>query len=232
MTDLQVALLRELVEADTERSGELAELETLAAEVAVIRERSEALIAILEGAATERARLEAERGEAGGELEERTAAERETAAALSAAEAEADAERAAAARRAHVRAGDALHVAERRAAAAAESLAAFEELVAAAGREAPEVEREAAVIAESLRGRPRVAGEACRVPRAGLDGVVEWTATARAALFVARTAAATEREAVIRQANELGSAILGEPLVASSTAVVANRVDAALRPRA
>ena len=149
---------------------------------------------------------------------------------MSAAEAEADAERAAAARRAHVRAGDALHVAERRAAAAAESLAAFEERVAAAGREAPEVEREAAVIAESLRGRPRVADEAGRVPRAGLDGVVEWTATARAALFVARTAAATEREAVIRQANELGSAILGEPLVASSTTVVANRVDAALGP--
>ena len=55
MTDLQVALLRELVEADTQRSAELAELETLAAEVAVIRERAEALIAILEGAATERA---------------------------------------------------------------------------------------------------------------------------------------------------------------------------------
>ena len=44
---------------------------------------------------------------------------------------------------------------------------------------------------------------------------------ARAALLVARSSLASQRDAVIRQANELGSLVLGEPLAARSPADVA-----------
>lgn len=63
----------------------------------------------------------------------------------------------------------------------------------------------------------------------GLDGVAEWSSGARAALLVARGTVATEREGVLRQANELGSALLGESLATSSAAIVARRVADALR---
>jgi hypothetical protein len=51
---------------------------------------------------------------------------------------------------------------------------------------------------------------------------------ARASLFVARGQVAAEREAVIRQANELGAVALGEPLTSASAAVVTRRVERAL----
>ena len=88
------------------------------------------------------------------------------------------------------------------------------------------------MVAESLRGRPRLAEAAGHAPGPGLVGVIEWASGARAALFVARTAVATEREALIRQANELGSVILGEPLYAASPMVVAATVESAPRSAA
>ena len=55
-----------------------------------------------------------------------------------------------------------------------------------------------------------------------------WVDTAQAALLVAHSQAAAERDAVIRQANELGSAVLGEPLGSASVAVLTRRVEQAL----
>jgi hypothetical protein len=48
---------------------------------------------------------------------------------------------------------------------------------------------------------------------------------AGAALFVARGSVAAERDAVIRQANELASAMLGEPVAAGSVAVVRRQLE-------
>ena len=57
-----------------------------------------------------------------------------------------------------------------------------------------------------------------------------WATEARAALFVARGRLAAERDAVIRQANELAALVLGEPLSVQSAGLVARRVEQS-RPR-
>jgi hypothetical protein len=58
--------------------------------------------------------------------------------------------------------------------------------------------------------------------------VAEWGTRARAALLVARSQLASERDAVVRQANELGASVLGEPLPALSAGEIARRVEGTL----
>jgi chromosome segregation ATPase len=223
--DSRLALLRELVAADEACSAELAELDAIAAELSDVRSRAETAASVLSSAEGERARLAQELAEAENERGERARAVREAAAALAAAEASGDEERLAAARRFHVWVTDALHVTERRVGAVAAAQQVLEEQVSAAEEDAPAAERRAAAISASLSGRPRIAEKATHVPRTGLDGVMDWATTARAALVVARTAVVRERDNVIRQANELGSAVLGEPLLAASASVVAAHVE-------
>jgi hypothetical protein len=50
-------------------------------------------------------------------------------------------------------------------------------------------------------------------------------------LLVARSQLAAERDAVLRQANELGAVLLGEALPPTSAAAVARRVEAELGER-
>ena len=127
-----------------------------------------------------------------------------------------------------IRARDRLSVALRR---AAEAEAEAEKLESAV-RDAEAIEQrlgaKARSLADELRKRPRVAANAGAEPSPGLAGVVAWGETSQAALLVARGQAAAERDAVIRQANELGSAALGEPLGSASVEVVARRVERAL----
>ncbi len=88
---------------------------------------------------------------------------------------------------------------------------------AAAAREAHELrERAARVEADPPAGE-------------SLEELAAWATETRAALYVRRAQVAAQREAAIRQANELGSALLGEPLVAQSAALVARRVEEARR---
>lgn len=228
MTEPVVTLLRELVAADEERAAGLEELDGLVVETAAIRERADELAALIASAPSERARLDGEVSAAGREVHERAQVLEAAEAELAAAEARADEERLAAARRHLVRARDALSVAEKRAATSRVEAAGLEERLARAEREVPELEERAAGLARELGGRPRLAREAAREPESGLDGVIEWSSRARAALAVARSTLTTERDAGIREANELGSVVLGEPLVASSAALVARRVEAEL----
>ena len=86
-------------------------------------------------------------------------------------------------------------------------------------------------LAAELRGRPRIAEDAGKEPRPGLDGVEAWSEVARASLFVARGQLSAEREAVIRQANELGALALGEPLSAMGTGALTRRVENGLAHR-
>ena len=91
----------------------------------------------------------------------------------------------------------------------------------AAQRDAAALAARAKELAETLAGQPGIEppdGET-------LEELAAWATQVRASLFVARARLAAEREAVIRQANELGSAVLGEPLVAQSAALVARRVE-------
>jgi hypothetical protein len=223
-----LALLEELIEADGACAVTLAELERLLETVAANRSRAEELLHTLASAPGERDRLAAALAEAEADVSARSDALAEAQAELEAASRKGDSERLAAAQRFVVRARDAVAIAEKRAVAARAALGEHEATVAAAEREAPEVEARAAEVATSLRGRPRLAADAARIPAPGLEGVLAWASAARAALTVARSGVASEREAVIRQANELGSAALGEPIGAASATVVRERVATAL----
>jgi hypothetical protein len=225
------ALLDELVRADEAHSRALRELDGLADETAALRRRAEELAALLASAPAERERLATELAEAEAVAAERRVALAEAEVELDEAGRSADEERRAAARRFHVRAKDALFMAEKGVGTASAARDGFEARVAAAKEETQGLEARAGAIAEALRGRPRLAAEAGIPPRPGLAGISEWASVARAALLVARGGIAAERDGVIRQVSELGSAILGEPVAATSAALIARQVEAALGGR-
>ena len=229
MTDARLDLVRELERADGEVAGVLAELDQLYAATEAVRGRTLELEEFF-------ARIPSARAAAAEAVE---TAEREVAAAeetaesaateLHAAEHAAAAERLAAARRFDVRARDTLAVARRRRDGARAERERLEAAAAEAERDRPELLARAGELAASLRERPRLAADAGAGPGASLETVSDGAAAARAALLVARSSLATERDAVIRQANELGSLVLGEPLAPSATSTVARRVERALR---
>jgi chromosome segregation protein len=219
-----LGLLRELELADEEAGAALAELDELAREAESVRVKA------LDLAAFE-ARLPGKREAAGAELT-RARGEREAArAALAEAEAavrtarpdgEADA------RRFEIRARDRVSVAERRARSAEEACVALERRAEDSKRAGEELGSRAAAVAEALQGRPRVAVEAGAAPTPGLAGVANWGEAARAALFVARGQVAAERDALVRQANEVGGLALGEPLTTLGASAIVRRVEAEL----
>ena len=227
MTDARLDLVRELERADEEVAAVLAELDELYASTEAVRERAldlEAFFARLPSARTAAA-------EAVDDAERDVLAAEETAAraaaGLRAAEEAGDSERLAAARRFDVRARDSLAGARRR---HDEALAERERLdteAAEAERERPELGARAGELATALRERPRLAPDAAE-PGTSLEDVSAWAAGARAGLLVARSSLAAERDAVIRQANELGSLVLGEPLAPAAASTVARRVERAL----
>jgi hypothetical protein len=130
-------------------------------------------------------------------------------------------------RRNTVRLRDHLHVARRKAQEARATAAELEEQARTVVGERERLEGRARELVSTLRERPRLAKEAGEQVGPGLSGIAEWATNARAALLVARTQLAGERDAVIRQANELAAVVVGEP-IAGGTAVVARRVESAL----
>jgi hypothetical protein len=217
--------LTELEHADAEIAAALGDLDGLSAEVDSIRAKGADVQAF-------HARLPAERERLDAELE------RARVEALAAQEAMAEAEvaahtaepaRAREAERFLVRARDRVSMAERRAAAAASARGHLENAVAEMQREGDELDARARKLAGELAGRSQVAGDAGREPAAGLAGLEAWSEVARAALFVARGQLASQREGVVRQANEIGALALGEPLTSASAAVVTRRVRRSLR---
>jgi translation initiation factor IF-2 len=88
--------------------------------------------------------------------------------------------------------------------------------------------RSAERIASDLRQVARVAETAGRAPGATLDELDDWGGRVRSALFVARGTLETERERIVTEANVLGASVLGEPLGASSVALVRRRLEAHL----
>ena len=59
----------------------------------------------------------------------------------------------------------------------------------------------------------------------------EWGTRARAALLVARSQLAAERDAVVRQAHELAAVVLGEPLPPLGAREVVRHVEEQLAPK-
>jgi hypothetical protein len=127
-----------------------------------------------------------------------------------------------------IRARDRLSVAERGAAKAEIEVERMEKAARDAEANTRKLDAKARSLAGALRDRPRVAAAAGVEPGPDLEDVLEWTETAQAALLVARSQVGIEQDAVIRQANELGSVVLNEMLSTASVAVVARRVEQAL----
>lgn len=220
-----LAFLRELERADEAAAVDLAALDELAAAVEEIRRAGLETEARLARLPAEREAAAVAREAAAAEAAERGRAHELAAAELAVAETGRDAGRLAAARRTEVRARDAARMAARRAEAAAEEEARLEREAEELERRAQQLEAKARAAAAAIRERPALGERAGAAPVPGLAAVARWATDARAALFVARGQLAARREALIRQANELGSVVLGEPLAASSAAGVARRVE-------
>jgi hypothetical protein len=124
--------------------------------------------------------------------------------------------------RAAAEAAEDLRVAAAELARGRDAVAALEAEADQVAAEAEAIEREAATTAARLSELPRLA------PVGSPDDVEDWGARARAALLVLHGSLASERDAIVREANELGSALIGEPLGAVSVAGVRERVARAL----
>jgi hypothetical protein len=228
VTDARLDLIRELERADEEVAAVLAELDQLYASTEAVRAQALDLETFFARLPSARAVAAEAVDSAARDVRATEETAEQAAAGLRAAEEAGDAERLAAARRFDVRARDSLAGARRR---HDEALAARERLdteAAKAERERPELVARARELATALRERPRLAPDAGAEPGASLEDVSAWASGARAALLVARSSLAAERDAVIRQANELGSLVLGEPLAPGAAATVARRVERAL----
>lgn len=225
MPDRRLGFIRELEQADEAVAAVLTELDELYTSCEAVRERALELETFFVRLPEDRAAAALAEKEARAAAEERRVAAARAAQELRAAEAGGDDERLAAARRFDVRARDAVGTAERLRREAEERAARLEAQADAADEEAKELARRARELAGSLAERPGLAADAGAPPEESLPGIAEWGTRARAALLVARGQLAAERDAVIRQANELGTLVLGEPLTATSAAGVVRRVE-------
>ena len=98
-----------------------------------------------------------------------------------------------------------------------------------ARRDALELADAAAAVAASLDDVPRISQSGRDEPEPGLSGIEEWGGRVHAALFVVRGQLEGERDRIVREANELGGAVLGEQLAGASVALVRRRLEEALR---
>jgi chromosome segregation protein len=225
MGDERLELLRELEREDQAAVAKLEELDALYAAVEELSQRALELQATLERLPEEWKAASEAVEDADRALADRRVAAEQAAEAFAAAEAGEDQEWLAEARRFYVRAQDSLHMAERRAATAHERLAELESRASAAEREIAALEARVQQLAAQLVARPGLTDDAVAEPGPGAAGIADWGTRARAALLVARSQVAAEGEAVIRQANELGAAVLGESLPPLSAAAVARRIE-------
>jgi hypothetical protein len=65
-------------------------------------------------------------------------------------------------------------------------------------------------------------------PSGGIEGALAWASRARGELLLERSALATERDTLVREATELLASVLGEALMSTGVAGVRNRLERAL----
>ena len=65
-------------------------------------------------------------------------------------------------------------------------------------------------------------------PSPGLEGALAWASRARGELLLERSALATERDTLVREASELLASVLGEALTTTGVAGVRARLERAL----
>jgi signal transduction histidine kinase len=120
-----------------------------------------------------------------------------------------------------LQAGDALRSAERWVADAALARRRLEQDSAARRADGDRLEARAEVLAGRVHDVPAPAG--------GLDGALEWASRARGTLLLEQSTLVRERDAVVREANELLGSVLGEPLTSTAVAGVRAKLERALR---
>jgi DNA repair exonuclease SbcCD ATPase subunit len=205
-----VAYARELEAEDGALAEAIAAIEALRRELFELRGRAAHAVTFVAGLPEARTGLAAALRDAGEELERRR---------REAAEADARLERAAkeeevlAARRAVVRTRDAATTAGRKVERLRGEAEALEAEAHAIEAGLPELERRAAELVDQVRALHRASDPG--LPAPGAAGVAAWASRAEASLFVARGGLETERDRVIRQANELAAAALGETLASN-----------------
>ena len=231
MGDRRLELLRELEQADEAVAAELTELDELYSQVEVLHAGALELEAFFVDLPDARADAADAVATAERRLSETRAAAQEAVRQVTRAEADGDPDRLAEARRFELRARDALLMAERRAAAVRDDRVELERRAEEAVRKTAALQAQARELSSVLEARPRFTDEAVAVPERGAAGVAEWGTRARAALLVARSQLGDERDAVVRQANELGAVVLGESLSPQGAAAVTRRVERQLGGR-
>ena len=210
MDDRARSELQHLSALDAELSERAAGLRGVDEEVAAIRTRGEVLDAFLAAYPDERARRASELQSADEDLADRRRELDEAERAAARAE---DDEAREHAERARTRAVDHVAVAQARVDRARAAVSELERAAAAAPAE----------LTELFERASRVAGVP---PPQDARSIVSWASHAHAELFVALGQIDTQRELVIREANELASMLLGEPTYGATVAQALARVEA------
>ncbi|HEY6055131.1 MAG TPA: hypothetical protein VIU86_14445 [Gaiellaceae bacterium] len=215
-----VQFARELEERDERVAAALEALQQLQADVAEVRAHADAVESFRAAYPGERSRLEQAAATAHEELAARAAERAEAESELERARSDEDA---AEARRALTRATDAETSAGRKLERTEEERASLERDAVRFEEELPRLEARAAELARRLSEQPRVTR--IETEPSGLGALIEWTTRARAALFVAVGGLESERERIVREANELGAAVLGDTSVVTSVRLVRERIE-------
>ena len=212
---------------DTELEAAIEPVEELARRASHVNERARALERFLAGVPVELAGLEQEEVEA---RERRVEADLALAAAERAAEELSGSRRASDEKRAQAERVLA-HARE----AAADAAAHIERVVEAQRRllgeeeaargEATLLARDAADTAAAVSELPRVSDSGRTPPGETLPELVAWADRVGAALLVVRGVLVGERERLLREAGELGTAALGEPVYGASVSMVRRRIE-------
>jgi len=127
----------------------------------------------------------------------------------------------------------AVESAQRAAERAAEELAsarahatAVDDALQSAERESDMVVAAALALAHEVAGAPRLGSRKPDAPQPELEGVSHWASRADGALLLARSGLDDEREAVVREANELAASVLGEQPAQTGVRRIREQVEA------
>ena len=207
-----LSAVQELEQRDAEIEHSTQGLDDALREVADIRSRAAALSRFLAELPAARTRLQETVAGARSELESARAAVWEAATALAEAEGREEDQALARARAALARADVHARLRESRVRRVEEKLEELERQAHSVSHDADELARRATEAARAF--------SLAAAPAGGLSELADWGTRARAELFARVAHLQREREAVVREANEMGSAALGEPLYASRISLV------------
>lgn len=225
--DRAIELARRLEEDDERLAVALAEVDALQRDVGALRERASVLAELIASAPERRAAANVALTDAERELERRRGEMARAEAELAQAERSRDEPRLASAQRSLERARDSLVAGERRLGRATAVIAELERELDEGEAAIPAREEEARALSRRLAKVPRVSRTGLEPPEPGLTGVDEWASRVGAALLVVRSGLETERERLIREANELAASVLGDQDAGTSVALARARLERA-----